>query len=161
MSFVEQVRLFESTDVLIAPHGAALQNLVFMRPHSSVIEIMTSPWYEPGYQPTALLFDLHYFALPQTDLDRVSDCAFYNECTGAGEADPLGQYALLIERRSLHCYGMRTCACVVDVHALEVVLWQASQVHVCVNSRICSAYPIPTQGAAMRGTCMELLDACL
>ena len=37
-----------NTDVLISPHGAGLMNLIFMEAHSAVIELMTSPWYEPG-----------------------------------------------------------------------------------------------------------------
>ena len=48
------------TDVLIAPHGAALTNLLFLPKHSAAVELLTSPWYEPGYQPTALVFAVHY-----------------------------------------------------------------------------------------------------
>lgn len=38
---------------------------------------MTAPWYETGYQCTALGMGLHYFVLPQTKVDNSYNCAFY------------------------------------------------------------------------------------
>jgi hypothetical protein len=60
LGFRAQVARMRGTDVLITPHGAALTNVVFLPKHSAVIELFTSPWYEPGYQPTALVFSVHY-----------------------------------------------------------------------------------------------------
>ena len=45
----DQVRLFENTKVLVGQHGAGLTNMLWMRPGSSVIEILppSPPWVEP------------------------------------------------------------------------------------------------------------------
>lgn len=44
LSFIEQVALFSRAELIIAPHGAALANLLFSPPKSSVIEI-----FSPNY----------------------------------------------------------------------------------------------------------------
>ena len=118
LSLREQVVLMQNTDILISTHGAAMINLIFLEEHSAVIEIMTSPWYEPGYQPTAIAAGLYYYVLPQTNISYSSECAFPAECLSM---------PLLVVRRDLRCYGMRSCSVVVDVDALEVLVWQASQ----------------------------------
>jgi hypothetical protein len=119
-SFRQQVALMQNTDVLLAPHGAGLQNLIFLRPHSAVVEMMTAPWYEPGYQATALTAEILYLVLPLTDIERTRRCAgtYPESCL---------QHSLLVTRRSLECYGLRLCDAVIDKDALEVLLWQASQ----------------------------------
>ena len=38
LSFIEQVRLFRDAEVIVAPHGAALSNLVFCQPGTKVLE---------------------------------------------------------------------------------------------------------------------------
>ena len=48
-----------------------------MSQDSGVIEVMTAPWYETGYQCTALGMGLHYYVLPQTKVDNSYNCAFY------------------------------------------------------------------------------------
>jgi hypothetical protein len=96
---------------------------------------MSSPWYEPGYQPTALTCDMHYTTVTQTNLDNVVDCSVPEDCLKA-DIGPHEQannpanntdYSLLVERRSLHCYGLRQCGVKVDIGALETAVWQASQ----------------------------------
>jgi capsular polysaccharide biosynthesis protein len=42
LSVAEQIRTFAETDVIVAPHGAALANLVFCSPGSAVLEIFPS-----------------------------------------------------------------------------------------------------------------------
>lgn len=39
LTFAEQLRLFSETATLVAPHGAGLANMVFMRPGGSVLEL--------------------------------------------------------------------------------------------------------------------------
>jgi capsular polysaccharide biosynthesis protein len=43
LSFEAQVALMAGTGLLIAPHGAALMNLVFLPQHASVIEVFSPP----------------------------------------------------------------------------------------------------------------------
>jgi len=119
-TLADQVRLFSQTDVLISPHGAALINVMFMRKHSAVIELLSSSWYEPGYQQNALLLQIHFASLAQTrGLEYSRNCAFPAACYSSS--------SLLIHRRDLNCFGMRQCNFFVDVEALEVLVWQASQ----------------------------------
>lgn len=40
LSFVEQIRLFATAEVVVAPHGAGLANLVFSPPGCQVIELI-------------------------------------------------------------------------------------------------------------------------
>jgi hypothetical protein len=55
MSFVEQVRLFSTAKMVIAPHGAGLTNIIFSPPNTNLIEFVT-PWVSSGYLvPAAIL----------------------------------------------------------------------------------------------------------
>ena len=118
LSAREQMKIMRETDILISPHGSGLQNMIFMRPQSAVIEIMTSPWYETGYQCTALGMNLNYYVLPQPDINRSYNCAIPRHCF---------ETPLLVQRRSLDCYGIRMCNAKIDVAALEILIWQAAQ----------------------------------
>lgn len=44
LSIVEQAKIFNSAKVIVAPHGAALTNLVFCRKNTKIIEI-----FHPNY----------------------------------------------------------------------------------------------------------------
>lgn len=44
LSFKEQVKLFSETHSLIAMHGGGLTNIIFMPPHSKIIEIRSGNW---------------------------------------------------------------------------------------------------------------------
>jgi len=118
ISFRSQVSIMHNTDVFIAPHGSGLQNLMFLRGKSAVIELFTSPWYEPGYQPTAVGMGLHYYVVPITRLDMVRNCEISHDCLSS---------ELLVSRRSLECLSIRTCDALIDVDALEVSFWLATQ----------------------------------
>jgi len=48
LSFVEQVRLFSTAKMIIAPHGAGLTNIIFSPNETTVIEFVT-PWVSSGY----------------------------------------------------------------------------------------------------------------
>jgi capsular polysaccharide biosynthesis protein len=45
-SVSEQARLFAQAEVIVAPHGGALTNLVFCQPLTKVVEL-----FPPGYTP--------------------------------------------------------------------------------------------------------------
>jgi hypothetical protein len=49
LSMVEQAKWFASQDVIVAGHGAALTNTIFMRPNSIVIHLYPYRYYFPGY----------------------------------------------------------------------------------------------------------------
>ncbi|WP_199620266.1 glycosyltransferase family 61 protein [Paenibacillus alkalitolerans] len=44
MPVTEQIRIFASADIVVAPHGANLTNIIFCRPGTKVVEIF-SPYY--------------------------------------------------------------------------------------------------------------------
>ena len=60
LSFDKQVRLFYNTDIFFSPHGSALVNLIFSRPHSVVIECNPPYFYEMWYSNTALISRVHH-----------------------------------------------------------------------------------------------------
>ncbi|MCC0175415.1 tetratricopeptide repeat protein [Waterburya agarophytonicola K14] len=47
MSVLEQVAIFVNAEVIVAPHGSGLTNLVFCSPHTQVVEL-----FSPNYQRT-------------------------------------------------------------------------------------------------------------
>ncbi len=47
MSVLDQVRLFNNAEIVVAPHGAGLTNLVFCQPQTKVVELF-SPQYVNG-----------------------------------------------------------------------------------------------------------------
>ena len=46
----KQVALFSQSDVVIAAHGAALTNVMFMRPHTAVVECFPPYFYELTFE---------------------------------------------------------------------------------------------------------------
>ena len=53
LTFSEQARLFNRHQLVIAAHGAALSNMVFMPPRSVVIEVYPRGSWKPGYAKIA------------------------------------------------------------------------------------------------------------
>jgi hypothetical protein len=49
LAFEEQARLFADAELVVAPHGAGLSNLVFCRPETRVIEIFPPEWMPPCF----------------------------------------------------------------------------------------------------------------
>jgi capsular polysaccharide biosynthesis protein len=49
LSVTEQIRTFATADLIVAPHGAALTNLVFASPGSAVIELFPTGCLLPDY----------------------------------------------------------------------------------------------------------------
>ena len=61
LSFADQVMLMSSTGVLVAPHGAALANIMFLPAHAAVVEIFPYLMKKNTYRYLCGLFDLLYF----------------------------------------------------------------------------------------------------
>ena len=56
----EQVAMFSDAEVIVAPHGAALANIVFCRTGSLIVEISTGPGYRDYFLRLAASADLRY-----------------------------------------------------------------------------------------------------
>lgn len=126
MSFSEQVQLMRDTDILIAAHGAALTNAIFLKPQSVVIEVLTAPWYQAFYDFPSTMFGVKYMVLPMTDLARCERCLFLKQCMDE---------MTLFERSSFLCFGMRQCSAFIDVDSFRILLLTAIR-HVSLMKRI-------------------------
>jgi capsular polysaccharide biosynthesis protein len=60
LSWREQADLFASGSVIVAPHGAALANIVFCQPGTRVVEISTRAGYRDWYWQLAVVAGLSY-----------------------------------------------------------------------------------------------------
>lgn len=61
MSVADQVQLFYNADVVVAPHGAGLTNLVFCRPGTKVVEIYSPKHMNPCYWYLSNHVNLDYY----------------------------------------------------------------------------------------------------
>ena len=94
LSFEEQVELMAGTGLLIAPHGAHLQNIMFLPAHAAVIELWPFLMKKSTYRMLATQLDLHYFpcyswdllpmTLPNTKafygVELMNQSYYYNKC---------------------------------------------------------------------------------
>jgi hypothetical protein len=63
LSWREQANLFAGASVIVAPHGAALANIVFCKPGTRVVEISTRAGYGDRYWQLAAVAGLSYEVL--------------------------------------------------------------------------------------------------
>src|SRR5438874_5357053 len=63
LSWREQANLFAGASVIVAPHGAALANIVFCKPGTRVVEISTRAGYGDWYWQLAAVAGLSYEVL--------------------------------------------------------------------------------------------------
>jgi len=71
----QQARIFSSANVVIAPHGAALTNLMFCRPGTKVIELFSPNWLRHTYWVISERCQLEYHRLigKKTETAELSD----------------------------------------------------------------------------------------
>jgi capsular polysaccharide biosynthesis protein len=62
----EQIGLFREVSVIVAPHGAALANLVWCRPGTLVIELLPSHYRMVHYRDLSAMLGLRYHTLAET-----------------------------------------------------------------------------------------------
>lgn len=77
LTFEEQVTLMSGTGILIAPHGAALANAMFLPAHSVVIEMFPYLMKKNTYRYLTNLMDLHYYPIYSWDLLDHNETSFY------------------------------------------------------------------------------------
>ena len=78
----QQIALFRSAEVILAPHGAALANIAFCEPGITVAEITTKAGYKDFYLQLAAAANLRYHSIearPRVATDTTSLRAVENE----------------------------------------------------------------------------------
>jgi hypothetical protein len=58
--FERKIKLFQSADLVVAPHGAGLTNLLFCKPGTKVIEIFNPGWVIPCFHLISHYIGLNY-----------------------------------------------------------------------------------------------------
>jgi hypothetical protein len=66
MSFIDQVKLFSTAEMVIAPHGAGLTNIIFSPTNLMVVELFNS-WYTPCYFALSAALNFRYGCLKCQD----------------------------------------------------------------------------------------------
>lgn len=56
-----QIHIFNNAEVVIAPHGAGLTNLLFCRPRTKVIELVNPEYAHQMYYYLSMVLDLNYY----------------------------------------------------------------------------------------------------
>ena len=77
LSFEQQVELMANTGILIAPHGAALANIMFLPAHAVVIEMFPYLMKKNTYRYLTNLVDVHYYPMYSWDLLDHNETSFY------------------------------------------------------------------------------------
>ncbi|WP_019505379.1 tetratricopeptide repeat protein [Pleurocapsa sp. PCC 7319] len=63
MSFLEQVDLFSKAEIIVAPHGAGLTNLIFCSLGTKIIEIFSKDYTPSMYQIISSYYTLNYYCI--------------------------------------------------------------------------------------------------
>lgn len=61
ISFTDQLRLVQKTDVLVGHHGAAMTHTMFMAPESAVVEVLPPYFLQRGFRSLGRMRGLQYF----------------------------------------------------------------------------------------------------
>ena len=68
LPFVEQLKIIQGADVIVAPHGAGLANIIVARPGAKIVEIMTQEWANSCYGHLAVSLGLDYMNIESDDV---------------------------------------------------------------------------------------------
>ena len=63
LSFLEQVALFASAKAIVAPHGAALANIIFCQPETQLVEFFSPDGLSANYWMSGNLANIKYYYL--------------------------------------------------------------------------------------------------
>ncbi len=99
MTIIEQVKLFRSAWIVVAAHGTALMNILWMSPGSSVIEICPKRFDNyVWFANIALSLGIHYYTMPTIllrDAEVINRSAF--ELPLEACQDMMARYREIIE----------------------------------------------------------------
>lgn len=121
LPYSEQVEVMQRTDVLLAPHGAAITNSAFMRANSSALEILPFGYVANIYPIITRAFTIKYGAMTsEPDDEQFANCVkHYNppgSIGGVPAEDAIRQFRY--DNRSVGENGEKT-ACF--PHGFELV----------------------------------------
>ncbi|CAD5951218.1 hypothetical protein NO108_02937 [Planktothrix rubescens] len=71
LPFQEQVGYFANAEIIIAPHGSGLTNLVFCRPNTKVIEFLFPEWETSYYWQLCNIVGCEYYCCVGEPVDEV------------------------------------------------------------------------------------------
>ena len=69
MSIAEQVYMMSSAELVIAPHGAGLTHMIFMRPFTTIIELATSSHWHSSFRYLSSILDIDFETINIDDLE--------------------------------------------------------------------------------------------
>jgi len=65
MTISEQIQLFKSANIIVAPHGAGMTNMLWTRSGTSVVQFPMNPNTDNCFGYLAVALDLDYWIIPQ------------------------------------------------------------------------------------------------
>ena len=74
MTLDDQVRAFANAEVVVAPHGAGLANLAFVRPGTRVVELLSGGYPTPHFRRLAAIVEAPYACVVDGRGDRSVGC---------------------------------------------------------------------------------------
>lgn len=69
MPYADQIRAFETADLIVATHGAGLTNIGFCKPGTKVLEITPNDLHNGCYRYLSILMQLRHFWVPMGTID--------------------------------------------------------------------------------------------
>lgn len=79
LSFKEQATLFYNADNIIAPHGAALTNIMFCKPNTKFLELFPYKYQDWTFYTLAAYGKLNYFYIVGKKINSEKNPAIYND----------------------------------------------------------------------------------
>ena len=92
-SLAEQIHIFADADLIMTPHGAGQTNILFMRPHTVLMEAFAPYFYKCSFMNLANIIRIHYLSITTYNETYLSPKAK----PGAGER--YYQRGLMVQKR--------------------------------------------------------------
>jgi len=72
----EQQKIFSESSLVVAPHGAALTNIIWMSPGTTLLEFIPVQHANPCFRDLAYQLDINYYNIPAFQVNRDDDSIF-------------------------------------------------------------------------------------